>query len=77
MCVMIGHFSGPYLTVQPSKLKTLFELKSSHSIWAQRYEKYLNTPVFLGPCDKFRNLGLSWLSSAFINNNQGELMMKK
>ena len=32
MCVMIGHFSGPYLTVQPSKLKTLFELKSSHSI---------------------------------------------
>ena len=45
MCIMIGQFSMPYSNVWPTEFKSLFELKSSLSIWTQRYDKNLTNLV--------------------------------
>ena len=45
MCIMIGQFSMPYSSVWPTEFKSLFELKSSLSIWTQRYDKNLTNLV--------------------------------
>ena len=44
---MIGQFSGLYFTGQPAEFRSLFEVKSSSSIWPQRsIYKCLNNLIF-------------------------------
>lgn len=81
---MIGQFLWVYLTVRPAKFKSLFESKSSPSIWTQRYEKYLsNHFIFVCTVNKETSSDLSvarmlqaWAVNPSRNNSVRKLQCK-